>query len=789
MQSSYPKNSSREVGAIAFLGVFAALAAVPSNAAENRGAEASPAEPQLEEVVVSGLRAERLQDTAMAVSVVSADTLVNVGFKDPKDLQFISPSIQVSLVGANAIYIRGSGTNSQNGGTEQSVGMVIDGVVQGFVDDIGGDVSDLDHVEVFRGPQGTQFAKNASAGVVSMLTRKPVLGASGWKANVSYGEHDDSSNSVTVNLPISSTMAARITGGYQYRDGVYENPVRNQSQGAREQKSIRGRFLWEPGDSTSLLATVDYRDTFEQPNFTQAWAHCGPEGPVTPYVNQYGTNRLPPCNGAVTAGVPFHDTNDIIVESDPAYRRTEAGGASLQIDHDIGDYRFTSISAWRMMDRRLLTPSGQGVIPIGIIDNDYWGDQYSQEFRFTSPADRKLTYVGGVFYYLRDTINEILRAGEYFGEAYYKYPNTPYGADVMISQEGGRTRYRNKVESYAAFIDGAFHFTDRFQLNGGFRATRDDVFGGVTMLDTPGVYPFTVGAAIKPDDGLSVKNTGYTYRFGPQFFLTPYVQLFATYAHGYKGPLVDNVVEVATEVLPEEVDMFEAGIKSQFLDRRLTVNLTAYHQKFEDYQVVLLNGSRNPVVFQLGNAGGLRSQGFELETQFAPDDHWTLGGALVLNDAEYTDFLTRCWDSREPIKQPTTGPNGCFVRPGQTSASSNAEGTPLTNSSKWTYRLNVGYNTVLLNGYEIDSSATWQHRTSFLSQPMDPNLVIPGYGVLNLTVGVTTPGGRFRVGAFARNALDEFFLAGRLPVSGGWTNVLNPEAVRTVGMTMSMNFE
>src|SRR5207342_3589014 len=106
-------------------------------------------------------------------STLSAQEFEDSGFKEPRELQFLSPSITVSQQGGNGIFIRGNGTASQNSGTEQSVGMVVDGVLMGFVDDIGGDITDLDHIEVYRGPQGTQFAKNATAGVVAITTRRP----------------------------------------------------------------------------------------------------------------------------------------------------------------------------------------------------------------------------------------------------------------------------------------------------------------------------------------------------------------------------------------------------------------------------------------------------------------------------------------------------------------------------------------------------------------------------------------------------------------------------------------
>ena len=155
-----------------------ALAAEATAAATDTAAATPDAGPKVDEVVVTGsLRSQRLQDAPVAVTAVAATEFTNSGLKDPRELQFLSPSIQVSIQGANAIYIRGSGTNSQSGGTEQSVGMVIDGVLMGFVDDIGGDISDLDHFEVYRGPQGTQFAKNASAGVVSMMASTPTVSA------------------------------------------------------------------------------------------------------------------------------------------------------------------------------------------------------------------------------------------------------------------------------------------------------------------------------------------------------------------------------------------------------------------------------------------------------------------------------------------------------------------------------------------------------------------------------------------------------------------------------------
>lgn len=759
--------------------------------AETPPGEAAPdkASTEVDQVVVTGaLRTQRLQDAPMAVTAVAAQELTNSGFKEPRDLQFVSPSIQISIQGANAIYIRGSGTNSQNGGTEQSVGMVINGVLMGFVDDIGGDISDLDHIEVYRGPQGTQFAKNASAGVVSVMTKKPVLGEFSTSAHLTYGEHADTSDNIAVNIPVSDTMAARVSASFQHRDGVYENVALHEKQGGREMKGLRGSLLWKPNDQTSVLFSADVRQQFDKPNFPQAWAFCGP-GVSTPYVNYTGTKTLPGCNSALEVGITPSATNSVIAERDDAFRHTDAGGAQVLVERDVGDgFTISSLTAYRFMTRVFHGPSGSGYRNNQFLDNRYNGGQISEELRLVSPTERKFTYVGGVFLYSRDTVTKSLNAGDAYGQAYVEYPDTAYGSAIQTSSNNGLVRVHNINNSYAAYADGSYHFTEKFQLNAGARITRDDISAAIAVFAVPGVLPATKGATLRAPASLDIKKTGYTYRIGPQYFITPTVQVYATFAHGYKGPLIDTAVATLNPIRPETVNMLEAGLKSSWFDHRLTSNVTIFRQKFKDYQVNVLNQQVTPNVFQLGNAGGMLSKGVEIELtgRVAQDLVLTASGAI--NDSKYTDFVTSCWNALEPIKQATSGLNGCYIHPGNTTASSNAADTPLINSSKYTYRVGANYTHQLANSWQLDATASYFHRSSWLSAPMDPNIVNPGYGVLNLTGGVSSPDGRYRFGVFARNALDKFFLAGRQANNGGWTNVLNPEAVRTVGVSFDVKY-
>jgi iron complex outermembrane receptor protein len=791
---------ARWLGFTALTGALGAIAA-PALAADPAPAPAAGSAKVEEVVVTGGLRTQRLQDAPLAVTAVTPQDFNNAGYKSPLDLQFLSPSVQVSIQGADAIYIRGSGTNNTNGSGEQSVGLVIDGVLIGFTDDIGGDISDLDHTEVYRGPQGTQFAMNTSAGAVAILTKKPVIGLSSTTIHASYGEHDDSADYITQNIPINQDLAARVTASYQNRDGVFYNPSLNQNEGGRNQLAARAKLLWEPQNKFSLLIDADARRTNEYPNFPQAWGACGPTigepyptifGPVTIGGVKYA-GSIPPCNGALLGalgsaggGINVNPNNANSDEDQKAYRHTNTGGVAATLTYPLGDFTLTSITAFRFMSRREHGPIGSGYYSSFYLDDWYNGGQTSEELRIASPTDKRVTYVAGLFFYDRDTDEKSSFAGPDYGLALDNHPNTVYGSNVEISFAGGLQKIHDIVKSEAAYTDGTLHVTSKLNINAGVRVTNDDISASINTFQVPGVYG-AFGPAL-PYRSLSLNKVGYTWRIGPQYFITPDIQVYGTWAHGYKGPLIDTSVNVLNPVKPEENEMLEAGIKSTWFDHRLTVDLTAFHEQYTNYQITVLNQQVQPNVFQLGNAQGALAQGIELEMNGKITEEWRAVAGLSLDDSHYTNFLTSCWNALEPIKQAASGQNGCYIHPGQSAAAAQAAGTPLINTSKYTYRIGATYNHALFNGFKVDADATYLWRSRFLSAPIDPNLIIPGYGILNLNGGVSTPDGRYRLGVFARNALNTFFEAGRQAGNGGFTNVLNTEAVRTVGVSLDMKF-
>ncbi|MET0239677.1 MAG: TonB-dependent receptor [Sphingobium sp.] len=759
------------------------------------------------EIVVTGtLRSATLQQVPIAVTAVTAEEFRNSAFKEVRELELLSPGIQISRQGGQGIFIRGSGTASQNAGTEQSVGMVIDGVLMGFVDDIGGDISDLAQIEVYRGPQGTQFAKNASAGVVAVTTKKPVIGKWAYTGRLAYGEHNDTNATGTVNIPINDYLAARVTGSFQHRDGVFENLSIGKKQGGRRQYGVRGKVLWNPDVDKDILLGFDYRREHISPNFPQAFRKCGPGGTAA-FPTVFGTaaspNLLPPCLGVLAVGVEPSKTNSTSGEMDPGYRNTQSGGVSLEVGYPLGDYRLFSLTAYRFMERDIFGPNGSGTFNNQFNNRDYSASQLSQEFRLISPSDRPLTFVLGAFLYKRDTDTNELPFGQGYGVVNSIPAAVAYGPGAQVSSYGGRFTSNNVITSAAGYADGSYHFTPEFQVNAGLRVTRDHVkaTGHTTLV--PGIFQLP-GTTLRATDADSVSATGVTARIGPQYFITRSVQLYGTYARGYKGPLVDNTVQNFGLVKPETVDAFEAGIKSSWFGGQLTVNLAAFNQKFKNYQVATLNTNIVPNTFQLGNAGGQLSRGFELEGTVRPVRALTFNYGVAFLDAKYTDFVTSCYTtpanfatSGQTFKQPQitdpSGKGGCYTQPGTSVRYTNAAGFPLINASKWTMRIGATYSHELPSGAKVDASGNFLYRTKFYSTAPDPNLVNDGYGIAGFNAGYTAPGGTWRLGVFARNAFNQFFTAAvqsntsdnRL---GGETNVLNIEAVRTLGVSVDLNF-
>ncbi|MET0364704.1 MAG: TonB-dependent receptor, partial [Sphingobium sp.] len=288
----------------------------------------------------------------------------------------------------------------------------------------------------------------------------------------------------------------------------------------------------------------------------------------------------------------------------------------------------------------------------------------------------------------------------------------------------------------------------------------------------------------------------FSWRAGVKYDVSSDIMAYFTAARGYKGPLAIAVAgSTARVVNPETVNSLEAGLKTTWFDKRLLLNLTLFREKFRNFQTSVLDTSLVPPGFVLGNAGGLKSQGVEVEMSVKPVRALTLTANGTYQDAKFTDFKASCYSAFEPIGLPvTTDPNAtgaCYTIPGTSTSYIQAAGSPIPNASKWNVTVAASYTQPVGGGLAIDATANYLYRSDFYTNGADPNTKVDGYGIVNVNVGLGAEDGSWRVAAFARNLFDTYYISAietGIFDTGGLVNVINPEARRTIGVMLDTRF-
>jgi iron complex outermembrane recepter protein len=392
------------------LSVASIALAVPSIAYaqdEEAAADETTAEEDVGILVIAQGREQSLADVPLAVSAVSAETLQNSGANDIRQLNQVAPSLLVSSTGSEAngsARIRGIGTVGDNPGLESSVAVFIDGVYRSRSGIGLNELGEIDRVEVLRGPQGTLGGRNASAGQISIISKKPEY-QFGAKAEATYGNFDYLRFSGSVTGPISDTLAARLDGVYVKRDGFYNDAANNTDVNDRNRYFLRGQLLWEPNDDVSIRLIADYTSrkekccaaTYIDRNLNQYIGDLNnPSTPLTP-LSANGNNIINVLRDLGQSLTAFNQGygRDISVTPGRSFRgETTDGGVSMEVKWDLGGANLTSITAYR--DYK----SGQGS------DTDYG----TVDLLYRTPSD-------DAFRQFKTFTQEIRLQGEAFGGA------------------------------------------------------------------------------------------------------------------------------------------------------------------------------------------------------------------------------------------------------------------------------------------------------------------------------------------------------------------------------------
>lgn len=742
--------------------VSSLVAIQPALAQDNTPTE--PATKDLDTVMVrSTHQVKPLQRTPISISVVTAEQLDRTNMSSISDLQYVAPGVSFSATAGTAngggFQVRGIGTQAFSVASEQTVGTVVDDVVIGIPRDPGvAGFSDIEHIEVLRGPQGTLFGKNASAGVVNISTRNPEIGTTGGSVSLSLGERNEHVARVTSNLGISDTSALRLSAYYKDQDGATANAFHDWNIGDQTGRGIRGKWLWQPTEQLDILVAAE-----RQTLFNRALSTLYTLGTDADYnASLAGFKRI--------GGDSFTSQADA-----DGFAFQGVTGFSTKADLRLAnDAQLTSITAYRSSTVNQVHDVDQS--PADFVNKNITtirAHQISQEFRLTGTMDdERLDYVLGAYYANVDSTYE------YYAYGGFNFSLAPLSE--YLSLTGPRQHIYADTKSHALYANIGYKLSDRWSASGGLRYTSDKVFAAMTPIEMPTAEgkPVVYLNKILPSQG-EISKQNVSGKVALQFQQNENLMWYANVATGYKGPTIDPIWDRSNLIQPEKSTAYELGAKTQFLDRSLTVNVSLYKADYKDFQAQVY--IPETLGWAMSNAGQMRTKGAELEVSWRPTADFSLIATGAITDADFQDYFTTCQDNRDAP---------CRLIDGVMQADLTGFTPPYV--SKYSYSLSGNYYHALGNGLAVSANAGWSYRSSFYNTAAQSSTRTPGYGVANLSVGIGAEDGQWEVSLYARNLLDKhyrsFVDASPTVNTGGLFQYLSPDSFRTAGVSLTWNF-
>jgi iron complex outermembrane recepter protein len=764
--------------------LFASTAAITTLPFAAFAQDAAPAEEQaggLEEIVVTAQKREQgLQDTPIAITAVSGQSLTERGAGDISDLQQITPNLvfdttaPVSGVSSGAIvFIRGVGQTDFQLTTDPGVGTYVDGVY--ISRSVGGvlDVLDLQRVEVLRGPQGTLFGRNTIGGAISLVSKRP---ASEFhvRGEATAGSRNLLNALIAVDVPLSDTVRTKWVGSIKSQDGYVRGLRDSRRLGDTGRFSFRGTIEALVSNALTLTFSGDYGEINEQ-NAASKLVGISILAPGSTTRNDFRYDRRTGNVIASTATVPpgaptltflqnltpdVYDARYITSDLDTTFATGPNGtdlkvwGVSGTAALDVGFGELKSITAYRSTSGRFARDADGSPFAVTHTNNsDYAQEQFSQELQLTgSLLDDSLKFATGL-YYFDEKGRDILTV------------DLPF----LFGNVNNFSFVKNK--SYAAYAQATYSLTDALSFTGGMRYTKDKkrytvpVNGGAILNGPAAVFgPAGTFTPFFPagTSNQSFKNTSFKgvldYKFARNSLF------YVSYSEGFKsgGFNTRYLVPVAAVVpfAPEELTTYEAGLKWEGLDRRLRLNAAAFWSDYKNIQLVVYD-SGAPLS---KNAGTARIKGFELEATALPLDSLELGFAAGYTDAKYRRVTP--------------------LNPGVSIDQQVTLNSRLPNTPEWTLSAYAQHELELGDDSKIRSRVDWSY--SSLVENDSVNSIFlrqPGYHLLNASIGYEGKGG-WSITGWVKNLADKRYIVSGDSNFGIGFHEANFNAPREFGITL-----
>jgi iron complex outermembrane recepter protein len=674
----------------------------------------------LQEVVVTAnkLGTANLQKTPSAVTVFSADSLDASGINNVKDLVSLTPNLSVGQATASPeIYIRGIGSNNVFNGSDPDVTLQSDGVYIARAFAQLTDFLDVDRIEVLRGPQGTLYGRNAVGGTINIVSRAP-SDTFEAKALVAGGSYDLGQAQGYVSGPlVPGLLQGSLSANYLRHDGYVENAVSGQPDvGNANRGGVRGQLRFAPGEVVEATTRLDWSKTDEN---MDAYSHL-----------------LAPTKFAPLANSIIGDYRKAALDT-PQNMVTEIWGVSEDVKVKLNDVlRLQSITAYRRSDYVVNVDADGTEFPVIAGYQTDLSRQFSQELNLGLHLTR-FEGVLGAYYFEEHEISTI------------RNTTAPSVATPFNNAAVTTALPDSLVHSGALYTQGTYHFTDALAFTAGVRYTEDrkGIDQDLRRIPyNPAAPTFVFTATPPPKDYVS-----WTPKFALEYQLDPDVFVYGSATKGYKSGGT-NFAATSLQALtfaPEELWSYEAGIKSDWLQRRLRVNLAGFYYDYSNLQVQSLIA---PGVVSIGNAASAIVRGLELETTAKPIDGLTLTLNYAFLDSEYDRFRNAAVPSQ--LRPYVTSSSRYDAATGTFDASGNSlDAAPKSSASaaaQYDHRIAGGSGFVRAEYY-------WQARAYY--DPSNTSIMSQGpYGLLNLSIGYEDLAGGWSARVIAKNVADTQYL-------------------------------
>ncbi|MFC3067796.1 TonB-dependent receptor [Phenylobacterium soli] len=761
------------------LAVAVALSFGGQAAAQATNAPAASAPHSIDELVVTAQKREQsLQDVPIVVTSVNAQQLQDAGVRDIKDLTVVTPGLTVTTTSSSAITtarIRGIGTVGDNVGLESSVGVVIDEVYRPRNGVAFSDLGELDRVEVLKGPQGTLFGKNTTAGVINVITKRPEF-TFGANSEATFGNLNTFGFSTSVTGPlIEDKLAGRLFVAGRHRDGYYERVGRDTND--QNYYTGRGQLLWRPSADVDVNFAADYTKRHE--------ACCGAvqliNGPTAPLV-------LALAPGGIANPPDIHNLRDYGNRNDVKDIEDKGAQAIVNWDtHALGNAKLTSVTAYRDWLQKgggdvdwtgadILYSPKLGSGDVGFTEFK----TFTQEFRLAGSTD-KLNWLVGAFYSdekLKLHVRTVTYGNQF--ESYLSgllaaagglptFEGHPNNGTAYAPGAGQNDTYDQHERGFALFTNENYKITDALELTVGLRYTwekkdlatfwnnTDNAIGCATAIarfgaigrTLGGAYPALCATSSNPLFGQIAHNNQHkkeneltgtaklSYRFSPE------VLAYASYAHGYKagGFNLDRIApgaqsvagQAATPVLDtsfaqELVDSYEVGVKNTLLDRTLLLNATVFYQEYKDFQLNAFNG----LVFTVASVPKVISKGVDADfLWFTPVEGLSLNGGATYAETYYPTSTPAVLGARLPGSRLSLAPLWSI-------------------SGAGTYEHPIGEN--LVGRFALNAKYVSSYNTG---SDLNPVKTQKGFTLVNARIGIGPQDKKWQAELWAQNLFDK----------------------------------